>query len=193
MTDSKQEQHCESNPIIQSVQFWLEHTIIGFNFCPFAKREFLNQSIHYEVVDDKNPQEQLHSLINECQRLDQHSEIETTLLILPIGLESYFDYLDLLQMAEELLFQEGYEGIYQLASFHPDYCFADVEYDDASNFTNRSPYPIFHLLRESSVEKAVAHSENPELIPERNIELAKQKGSEVFVELLKQSLSHNAD
>ena len=177
----------DEHNIIESIRYWLDKTIIGFNFCPFAKREFVNQSIHYEVVDERNTEEQLHAIINECHRLDENPKIETTLIILPIGLESYYDYLDMLEVANELLFQEGYEGTYQLASFHPDYCFEDVKYDDASNFTNRSPYPVVHIIREKSLEMVLTKFPEPEKIPERNIEVARKTGKDVFQEILSKS------
>lgn len=171
--------------IIESVKHWLEKTIIGFNFCPFAKREFDLGRVHYEVVDDSNTEEQLHSIVNEFQRLDKNTEIETTLVILPVGLESYFDYLDFLEVANELLVDEDYEGVYQLASFHPDYCFADVGQDDPSNYTNRSPWPIVHIIRESSLEKVLQKYPNPEEIPDRNIAFANKQGKAVFEAILK--------
>ncbi len=177
--------------MIASVKHWLDKTIIGFNFCPFAKREFDAGKIHYEVVDDSNPEEQLHAIVNEFHRLDKHPEIETTLVILPLGLESYFGYLDFLDIANDLLTDEGYEGIYQLASFHPDYCFADVKQDDPSNYTNRSPLPVIHIIREQSLEKVIAHHPDPEGIPDRNIALAKETGQEVFEEILQQSQQLN--
>lgn len=169
---------------ITAVKNWINATIIEFNFCPFAKREFDNNRIHYEVVDEQSPEEQLHALVNEWQRLDQHSEIETTIVVFPIGLESFFDYLDRIDIANELLASEGYEGIYQLASFHPDYCFADVHQDDPSNFTNRSPYPLIHILREASLEKVLEKYPSPEKIPEDNVKLTREKGVEFFQQRL---------
>ncbi len=171
--------------IVDSVKYWLENTIIGFNFCPFAKKEFVNQSIHYEVVDEANTQEQLFALSHELKRLDEHPEIETILVILPIALESFFDYLDFLELANNLNTELGYEGIYQLASFHPDYCFADAQQNDPANYTNRSPVPIIHIIREASVEKVLAHYPDPEKIPVRNISLAEEKGIQVFEDILK--------
>jgi uncharacterized protein len=175
--------------IINAVKYWLENTIIKFNFCPFAKREVDQGSVHYELVDDGNPEEQLHAMVNEFHRLDKHNAIETTILILPIGLESFFDYLDFLEIANDLLVAEGYEGTYQLASFHPDYCFGDSVQDDPANFTNRSPYPLIHILREASLEKVLAKYPQPELIPEKNIEVARETGKEVFEEILLQSIN----
>jgi len=177
----------QSDQVIEAVKYWLEKTIIGFNFCPFAKKEFVNHRVHYEVVDETNQQEMLLALVHEIERLDRSAEIETTLLILPVGLESFLDYLDFITLAEDLLVELDYEGIYQLASFHPDYCFEGVQQTDVSNYTNRSPYPIIHLLREASLEKVLAKYPNPELIPETNIQQAEEKGGEVFQAILNAS------
>ncbi|PIP80210.1 MAG: hypothetical protein COW84_06460 [Gammaproteobacteria bacterium CG22_combo_CG10-13_8_21_14_all_40_8] len=173
--------------MIDAVKYWVEHTVIGFNFCPFAKREFDKGSIRYEVIDSKNVSEQLLGLLNELKRLDQDETIETTLLIFPVGLEGILDYLDYLEEANNLLMDRGYEGIYQLASFHPDYCFQGNKDNDPSNYTNRSPYPMLHIIRERSLERALAKFAHPELIPERNIQLARDKGVQVFEDILTQA------
>lgn len=170
--------------IINAVKDWILVTIIGFNFCPFAKREFDRETIHYELVDEKSTEEQLYSLANEFVRLDNNPDIETTIVIYPVGLESFFDYLDFLEMANELLVEQGYEGKYQLASFHPDYCFGDSHQDDPANFTNRSPYPLIHIIREESLERVLSKYPDPESIPESNIELAQEKGTKVFLDIL---------
>ncbi|MCW8880213.1 MAG: DUF1415 domain-containing protein [Kangiellaceae bacterium] len=175
--------------IISAVKYWILHTIIGFNFCPFAKREYDRDAIHFELVDDHNTQEQLHALVNEFSRLDQCPSIETAIVIYPTGLESFFDYLDFVELANELLVEQGYEGTYQLATFHPDYCFEDVAQDDVSNFTNRSPYPLLHIIREASLEKVLAKYPSPEQIPEKNVELARIKGAEIFNDILRKSKS----
>ncbi len=169
---------------ITATRLWIEKTIIGYNFCPFARKPFNDDVIHYEVVDDKNTQEQLHSIVNEFHRLDQNNQIETTVIIFPTGLESYFDYLDFLDIANNLLYEEGYEGVYQLASFHPDYSFSDVDQDDASNYTNRSPFPLIHVIREASLEAVLSRYKNAEQIPEDNIQLAREKGRAVFEDIL---------
>lgn len=170
--------------ITQAVKDWILTTIIGFNFCPFAKREFDRETIHYELVDERAREEQLFALVHEFERLDRHPEIETTIVILPKGLESFFDYLDFLELANELLADQEYEGTYQLASFHPDYCFGDAHQDDPANFTNRSPYPLIHIIREASLERVLAKYPDPESIPEKNIELAQNKGTQVFLDIL---------
>ncbi|MBV1875114.1 MAG: DUF1415 domain-containing protein, partial [Cycloclasticus sp.] len=95
------------------------------------------------------------------------------------------DYLDFAAVADALLIDEGYEGIFQLATFHPDYCFDGQKQDDASNYTNRSPYPILHLIREASIETALKNVASPDKIPSRNIEFAREKGLDEMQALLK--------
>ena len=113
-----------------------------------------------------------------------HPEVQTSLLIYPYGLESFDAYLDFLAIAEELLQVQAYEGIFQLASFHPQYCFDGALLDDPANYTNRSPYPMLHLLRESSLEKALANYPEPEKIPQHNIALTRQLGLATLEKLL---------
>jgi hypothetical protein len=174
----------KQDTIIQSVKSWLENVIIEFNFCPFAKREFVNQTIHYEVSDSNDLESRLTSLETQFKLLGLDNTIETSLIIFPKYLESFFDYIDFLTLANELLIQLNYEGVYQLASFHPDYCFDGVKQNDASNYTNRSPFPIIHILREKSLERALDNFKSPEEIPQRNISFARAKGSQFFKQLL---------
>ncbi len=176
-----------THPAIKATQYWLEQTVIGFNFCPFAKREFVRKSIDYQVSDTLQVEAALYQLLDTFKRLDEDKNIETSLIIFERGFAKFDDYLDLLDLASQLLDKENYSGIYQIASFHPNYQFDGVEADDASNYTNRSPYPILHILREASLEKALQHIENPEEIPERNIALAQQEGASVFEKILEQS------
>lgn len=174
-----------STQIIEQTQCWISQFIIQHNICPFAKREFEKNSIHYEVVISEKLENQLQELIYSCEQLDRENDIETSLLIVPNGLSDFDDYLDFLELANELLHQQGYESVYQLASFHPNYCFDGVEADDASNFTNRSPYPMLHLIREVSLEKALTHYPKPEEIPARNIEYMREMGVQALDNLLK--------
>lgn len=163
--------------VVRQTKAWLRQVVIGLNFCPFAAREVQRDSIHYEVVrEQQHLYICLERVLLECRRLDEQPEIETTLLVFPDAFADFQHYLDLLDVAETLLYDCSYEGIYQLASFHPAYRFAGADEDDPANFTNRSPYPMLHLLREASLEKALAHYPNPEDIPERNIEVARQRG-----------------
>ena len=173
-----------TNDVISHTKKWLSSFIIGHNICPFAKREYDNDSIHYEVVLSDKLENQLQELIYSCEQLDNNEEIETSLLILPNGLDNFDDYLDFLEMSNALMHQQEYEGVYQLASFHPDYCFEGMDADDASNYTNRSPYPMLHLIREASLEKVLAHYPNPEKIPSRNIEYTQELGTAVLQKLL---------
>lgn len=183
-----------SAQIIEQTQCWLSSFIIKHNICPFAKREFDKDSIHYEVVISDKLENQLQELIYSCEQLDRESDLETdtaletSLLILPNGLSNFDDYLDFLDLANELMHQQGYEGVYQLASFHPDYCFDDVDANDASNYTNRSPYPMVHLIREASLEKVLSHYPNPEDIPTRNIEYTREMGQQSLQLLLQTCL-----
>ena len=169
---------------ITQTQKWLNTVIIEYSICPFAKREFVNNTIHYEIIENDSIEQQLEQLILSCEKLDDDDSIETSLLVFPDSLSSFDDYLDFVEIAEALIHKQHYEGIYQLASFHPQYCFADTDEDDASNYTNRSPYPMLHILREASLEKVLASYPNPENIPERNIELTRNLGLTAMQKLL---------
>ena len=155
--------------IIQQTTDWIRSFIIKLNICPFAKREMDKGSVKIQVISVKKIEQALEELMVELNLLDRHPEVETTLLVFPILFKDFFEYLDFVDLAEALMLDQDYEGIYQLASFHPDYCFADVDFNDVSNYTNRSPYPMLHLLRENSVEKAINFYGNTEKIPENNI------------------------
>ncbi|MDD5274552.1 MAG: DUF1415 domain-containing protein [Methylovulum sp.] len=162
--------------IIDATQAWLKSFIIEYAICPFAKREMEQGTIAFRVNHDSEVADCLLDLMLECDRLDTDPEIATTLLIYTDAFPSFDGYLDFLEFAEALMVDRGYEGVYQLASFHPDYCFEGELPDDPANYTNRSPYPMVHLLRESSIEQAVASYPQPEEIPQRNIELTRRLG-----------------
>ncbi|TRX56970.1 DUF1415 domain-containing protein [Thalassomonas sp. M1454] len=170
--------------VIDQCKQWLDEIIIGLNFCPFAKKEFVNRTIAYPVLRNVDIESALHGLIQECEHLTKHPEISTSLIIFPEEFSFFDDYLDLVAMGEQLLIDQGYEGIYQIATFHPDYYFADVAEDDVSNYTNRSPFPILHLLREDSLAKAIKAHPDPEGIPDKNIEVCDHKGIEFFQQFL---------
>lgn len=174
--------------IITHTKQWLEKIVIGCNFCPFAAKPFFQDKIRYRVVASAQKKDILEALVRECSWLEENAETETCLLILPEGYEKFDAYLDLLDIAEQLLEKEGYEGIFQLASFHPGYRFAGSNADDAANYTNRSPYPILHLLKEESIEKALEKFPDPEKIPDKNIAFAREKGLEYMKNLLKSCL-----
>lgn len=165
--------------------------IVGLNLCPFAGREVRRATIRYRVTDAESEDDLLAALFNEFRYLDNHPETETTVLIHPHTLTRFSAYNQFLNMADALLAGAGLEGVYQIASFHPKYRFAGTADDDAENFTNRSPYPLLHVLRESSVETA-ARNADVESIPERNIALMNEMGK-VKLEALLQSCFTKAD
>lgn len=174
----------EIDMITQQTDDWVKKVIMKYNICPFARQEVERGSIRYLVVEQTKVKLVLKALIEECQYLDAHPESETTLFILPRGFEGFYAYLDLIDMATDTLIEHEYEGTYQLATFHPDYCFDGEPQDGAANFTNRAPYPTLHIIREASMELALANYNDPETIPERNIAFCERKGSDFFVKLL---------
>jgi hypothetical protein len=171
-------------PACNATRAWVERFVIAHNVCPFARRELVRDAIRFVEVGIERWEPALEAMVDECRRLDAKPEVETTLMVLRPGLEDFDDYLDFLDVAEALLVEQGYEGIYQLASFHPDYCFEGASADDPANFTNRSPWPMLHLLREAGLEHALAHYPDPEAIPERNIERMRQLGPEPLADEL---------
>ncbi|WP_206485676.1 DUF1415 domain-containing protein [Thalassotalea sp. G2M2-11] len=173
------------HPAIVKTQQWLEQVIIGLNFCPFAKKEFVNNTIHYYVCPQARLESALAEFAEQLHYLDQHPEVETTLFICSLGFREFTHYLDLVDYANELLVELGFEGVFQIASFHPDYVFEGEAPDDASNYTNRSPLPTLHLIREQSMARVLSVYPDPELIPEQNIALAREKGSRYFSQILK--------
>ncbi len=176
----------KQSDIIQETRCWLESVIIALNFCPFARREFVNQRIRYSVAETVDLASALQQLADEIAYLEAHSETETTLLILPEGFVKFDDFLDLIDLSDQLIDELGYRSVYQLAHFHPQYCFDGIQADDASNFTNRSPWPTLHLLRESSLQKAIESHGNTSAIPENNIKLARELGFAKMQALLNQ-------
>jgi len=170
---------------VVETQEWVQSVIVGLNFCPFARREVEKKSIDYRVIENDRFEICLEELIIECIKLDQNEEIETALLIFPNGFQKFDHFLDLYELADALLIEQGYEGVYQLASFHPGYVFAETEENDAANYTNRSPYPTLHLIREASIERVLENVANPEDIPRQNIEQARALGADKMKSLLK--------
>jgi hypothetical protein len=177
---------------ITATQTWLSSIIIAHNICPFAKREQERGSIRFSVVQDYDTEACLLNLLQECARLDNDNAIETTLLIYANAFKSFDDYLDFVAVSEDLLIDQGYEGVYQLASFHPDYYFEGAKLDDPENYTNRSPYPMVHLLRETSIDRAVSSYPDVENIPQRNIELMRHLGLDKLKSLLAACYSSGA-
>ncbi|WJG08510.1 DUF1415 domain-containing protein [Aliiglaciecola sp. LCG003] len=162
--------------VISSTVAWIDKVVIGLNFCPFAKREVLRQSVRYRYLAHPSMGQLVEALEFEVTHLHNEPQTETTLIICAARYESFFDYLDALERLENWIDDNGYRGIYQIASFHPDYFFEGEDADSPSNFTNRSPYPMFHLLREESLDRAIRAHKEPQQIPFDNIETANQIG-----------------
>ena len=162
--------------IIQQTEKWIKSVVIDLNFCPFASKALLKKSVRYIVLKEVGVKQSLEALVQEFEFLNDHEDIETTFIIFANDFVDFKVYLQLVKKAENTITKEDYDGIYQVASFHPDYCFDGSDSDDAANYTNRSIYPMLHVLREDSLTKALALYPSPELIPEHNITLARQKG-----------------
>jgi hypothetical protein len=164
--------------VIATTRTWLERAVIGLNLCPFAKAVHVKEQIRYVVSAATTPEELLAELVRELEVLAEASpdKIDTTLLMHPQVLGDFLDYNDFLDLADSALEELQLDGILQIASFHPDYQFDGTEFDDVGNFSNRSPYPTLHLIREESIEQAVAAFPDAADIYERNIETLDKLG-----------------
>ena len=166
--------------VIETTKNWIRDIVIGLNFCPFAPKPFKDELIVYRVEDTSDVAIALESFMSTCRFLEDNPAMETALLIFPKGFSDFDDYLDLTDLAERLLKAQGFEGVYQVASFHPNYIFAGSDENDPANYTNRSPYPMLHLLREDLLEIAIDKHNNVDDIPNQNIAKAKSLGLEYF-------------
>ncbi len=175
-----------TEPYIPETTQWLTRAVIGLNFCPFAKAVHVKGQIRYVVSEATHIDALVEDLIDELEKLAaaNPSEIDTTLLIHPHVMQDFLEYNDFLEVADAVVDEMKLTGIIQIASFHPDYQFAETDPDDITNFTNRAPYPTLHLLREESVEKAVAAFPEAADIFEKNIETLKKLGHEGWKKLL---------
>jgi hypothetical protein len=176
-----------SEQIIARTRKWIVDVVIGCNFCPFAANVVKQQTIFYKVEENTEIDACLDSFVNEIKRLDNDAGIETSLLIFPNAFQKFDDYLDLVSLAEDRLKRNGYEGVYQVASFHPLYLFANSDENDPANYTNRSIYPMLHLLREESIDRALENYKSPGSIPVRNINFAREKGL-AYMKMLRDAL-----
>lgn len=162
--------------IISAVRRWVETVVIDLELCPFARRELIADRVRFTVTSASSEQELLETLALELELLEATPAIETTLVIHPEVLTDFLDYNQFLDNADRLLTALELEGVFQIASFHPDYQFAGTQKDDAENFTNRSPYPVLHLLREDNLEKAIESTPDIDDVPGRNIETMNRMG-----------------
>lgn len=173
---------------IAETRAWVERVVIGLNLCPFAKAPQVKGQVRYVSSRSIDAAELLTDLVAELHRLAEAPAelIETTLLVHPHALNDFDDYNDFLDVADAALAELALEGVLQVASFHPEYRFADSEPDDLANATNRSPYPTLHLLREDSIDRAVAAFPEAEAIFEANIETMEELGAEGLARLQQQ-------
>lgn len=177
--------------VISATRKWVEDVVVGYNLCPFAKRELVRNRVRFVVSEAETEDELLQALHSELQRLEDEPEIETSLLIHPGVLQDFGPYNEFLDAADGLLAYLDMEGVYQIASFHPDYRFAGTEPNAAENYTNRSPFPMLHLLREASLEAAIDSYPDVDGIPQRNIELMNELGSEKMRSILRSCLDES--
>ena len=173
----------DKDAVTASVRRWVETVVVDLDLCPFAGRELRRERIRFAVTPARTVAELLESLRTELETLDTHPDIETTLLVHPRVLQDFDDYNEFLDTAEGMLGTLGMVGIFQIASFHPHYRFAGTAADDVENYTNRSPYPMLHLLREASLERGIESHPDTEQIPLRNIALMKRLGAERLKQL----------
>jgi hypothetical protein len=176
----------DGTDFIAETRTWLEQIVIGLNLCPFAKAVYVKDQVRFVLSDATTPEALVEELAEELVVLrDTPAEqIDTTLIVHPHVLGDFLEYNDFLDNADAAIEALDLQGILQVASFHPQYQFAGAAADDVSNYTNRSPYPTLHLLREDSVERAVAAFPDPDVIVERNIETLDKLGVEGWTRLL---------
>lgn len=165
---------------IADTRRWLERAVVGLNLCPFAKAVLVKGQVHFATTAADDAARILEDLEREMQALlaAPPQERDTTLLVIPLGLEDFLDFHALTARAEKLVRKRGLEGVMQVASFHPRFVFAGVAEDDITNYTNRAPHPTLHLLREESLDRAVAAFPDPAAIYEANMETLRRLGPE---------------
>ena len=185
----------EAETVVAETRAWVDRAVIGLNLCPFARAVQVKNQIRYVVTDAADTDALLEALREELRRLAvaDPAQVETTLLIHPGVLADFLDFNDFLEVADAALEALGYAGVLQVASFHPQYQFAGTTADDVTNATNRSPYPTLHLLREESIDRAVAAFPETEAIYERNIVALRALGAERWAALQAQCRSDAED
>ncbi|WP_416192772.1 DUF1415 domain-containing protein [Neisseria sp. CCUG12390] len=166
--------------VIDHTKQWLEKAVIGLNLCPFAKAPYVKDRVRIVVSEAKHLDGFLEDLDRELQLLGETpaDELETTLLVHPTLFGDFLVFNDMLDIADAAVAENRLEGVVQIAPFHPDFRFADTEADDIGNYTNRSPYPTLHLIREDSIAKAAEAFPDASVIFERNIALLEDMGHE---------------
>lgn len=165
------------------MQQWVETMVVGLNLCPFAAPEVRNNTIRYAVSAAERLETAAEHFLGELSNIQakEEGELSTTLVSFTHCVADFDSFLDLLDLCQGLLEQAGLEGVFQLASFHPNYCFSGVPEGDISNWTNRAPFPTIHIIREGQMSRVLVHYKNPDEIPERNMALMETLGKEGLI------------
>lgn len=165
-------------------QQWVEAMVVGLNLCPFAAPEVRNETIRYAVSGAEGIEPAVQDFLQELAHIQgqEESDLSTTLVSFTQTAQTFEEFLDLLDLCQAVLENAGLDGIFQLASFHPEYCFAGVDADDITNWTNRAPFPTIHIIREGQMSRVLVHYKNPEEIPERNMALMDKLGRKGLIE-----------
>ena len=175
--------------VIQQTRTWVESFVIGLNLCPFAKRELDKGRIRFTETAAASALELTKVLETELDLLSGDDTVGTTLIVHPHVLTDFSDYLNYLHVADQTLRDKDLEGEIQIASFHPDYQFAGTALNDVSNMTNRSPFPMLHLIREDDMERAIEQHTDVGSIPERNVRLMNELGIDVLIKRYRPDLT----
>jgi hypothetical protein len=191
LPDDRQEQ--QDQKIILAVQQWVNDFVVDLNLCPFAKRALVKQRVRFVVSYADNEEALLVALQAELNQLADNSDIETTLLIHPLMLNDFDAYNQFLDYADGLLKEMQLDGVFQVASFHPNYQFGGTDIEDAENYTNRSPYPLLHILREASLDAVLETTEHTDQIPVRNITLMNEMGAARLKQMLSDCLDNSSE
>ncbi len=188
MTAHESKDAGEKDGALGATRHWLEQAVIGLNLCPFAKAVHIKDQIRWVLSEATEPKALLRELQDELQHLADAdpARVDTTLIVHPGVLQDFREFNDFLDVADEALIELGLDGVLQIASFHPDYQFADEPAGDISHHSNRSPHPTLHLLREDSIERAVASNPDAADIYERNIRTLRALGADGWRRLFEQ-------
>lgn len=165
-------------------QEWVEAIVVGLNLCPFAAPEVKNKAIRYAVSHGGKAEAVVQDFLTELDKIQnaEETELSTTLLCFTQVADEFEEFLDILDICQQNLENSGLDGVFQLASFHPEYCFSGVDKDDITNWTNRAPFPTIHLIREGQMSRVLTHYKNPDEIPERNMALMETLGKEGLIQ-----------
>ena len=174
------------NQVERHIRAWLETFVVGLNLCPFARPYLNTDQLRITVCPATSMEELRHAFLSELDVLQRSAEVDaaTSLLVMPNALADFGQYLDFFDEAQRLLESCALDGVFQLASFHPDYCFEGMAVDDASHYTNRSPFPMLHFIREEQLSRVLETYPNPEAIPENNIRRLQELGRQKILQLL---------